>query len=213
MKIAVIGADGRSGKVFTHMALQAGHTIKAGVHSTSSFAPQLELIVQKCEATDIDQVTTLLQGCDVVVSLIGHSKHSSPTVHTEAIQAIIIAMQSLGQKRIISLTGTGVRMPGDKITLLDRFSELGIWIFDKKRIIDGRNHAQKLIHSNLDWTIVRVSKLQGNHLGNFSLQDNGPAKTPVSRQEVSQAILTILKDNTYVNRAPMISKMPHGEQG
>lgn len=211
MKIAVIGAGGRSGKIFTERALQAGHTIKAGIHSDNPFQPQPNLTVQECNATDLNQVTSLLQDCDAVVSLIGHTEGSAANVHTEAMKAIIGAMQSLGLLRIVSLTGTGVRMPGDKITLADRLSEIGIRIIDNARVIDGKNHANLLMNSGLEWTIVRVSKLQGSHLGRYRLLDSGPAKTLVSRQEVAQAILTILGNAEFIGRAPMISKMPRGE--
>lgn len=211
MKIAVIGADGRSGKVFTEAALQTGHTVTAGVHSNNPFKPRANLTVLECDATNLSQVTALLQGCDAVVSLIGHTKHSTSNVHTEAIKTVIATMQALGLKRIVSLTGTGVRMPGDKITLADRLSEIGIRIIDNARVTDGKNHAELLMKSSLDWSIVRVSKLQGNHLGRYALLDNGPAKTPVSRKEVADAILKILSDTEYIGHAPMISKMPRGE--
>lgn len=212
MKIAVIGADGRSGRVFTEMALEAGHAVAAGVHSHNPFEAQPNLTVQECDATNLTQVTALLQDCDAVVSLIGHTKHSTSNVHTEAIETVITAMQTLGLKRIVSLTGTGVRMPRDKITLADRLSEIGIRIIDNARVVDGKNHADLLTKSGLDWTIIRVSKLQGSHLGKFSLLDNGPAKTPVSRQEVAKAILTILDSAEYIGRTPMIAKMPRGAQ-
>ena len=61
--------------------------------------------------------------------------------------------------RLISLTGTGVRFPGDKITLIDRILNLSISIIDPKRIKDGKNHVTLLKNSDLDWYVMAKNLL------------------------------------------------------
>lgn len=211
MKIAVLGANGRSGRIFVQTALEAGHSVRAGVHQGNPFTEHARLEVISCDATNIEEVKRLINGTDVVVSLIGHTKQSAPDVQTQAIQAVVDAMQPLGLRRLISLTGTGVRMPGDVITLLDRLSTFGITLFDRKRVADGRNHAKILMESNLEWTILRVLKLENNKPTRYTLLENGPAKTIVSRHEVASAILEILETNQFIRKAPIISSKQRGE--
>ena len=206
MKIAVIAANGRSGSAFVAAAVRAGHTIRAGVHGPSRLvaSPSLELV--QCDATKPDELRNLLAGCDAVVSLIGHVKGSPPRVQTVAINNVITAMKGLKLTRIVSLTGTGVRFPVDKITLTDRLLNLSIGIIDPNRVQDGIDHVTALKASGLDWTVVRVLKLQNVPASSFRLSANGPTKPYVGRDEVAQAILEVLAQESFVQAAPIIAK-------
>jgi len=204
MKIAVIGASGRSGRAFVEVALRAGHTVRAGVFGTSSLSEQDNLSVVKCDATSTKDLKRLITGQDAVVSLIGHISGSPSDVQTKATKDIVKVMNELGMKRFVSLTGTGVRFAGDKLTLLDRFSTVGIKLLDPERIQDGIDHAEVLKGSNLNWTIIRVLKLQNTTPRSFKLLENGPTKLYVSRVEVAQAILQVLEQKSFIKKAPII---------
>jgi putative NADH-flavin reductase len=206
MKIAVLAANGRSGKAFVMAAVSLGHTLRAGVHNNSNFKDVKGLEVINCNALDLSEVKNLITGQDAVVSFIGHVRGSDPEVQTKAMAILEKAMSDCGIKRLISLTGTGVRFAGDKITLIDRVLNLSIGVIDRKRISDGKNHVKLLENSRLDWTIIRVLKLQNNKPSRFKLSLNGPAKTIVSRGEVALAALEILENNSFVHQAPIISK-------
>ena len=205
MVIAVIAAGGRSGQMFVKAALEAGHRVRAGVRGQNPFPPNDNLQTFECDATDKKQLANLLQGADAVVSLIGHVKGSPANVQTEAIKNVVQVMGQLGIKRLISLTGTGARMPGDKITLMDRFLNLGVGIVDPARVRDGRDHLEVLKQGDLDWTVIRVLKLQNVAPRTYTLTEHGPTKTYVGREEVTQAILQVLKAGSFIKQAPIIS--------
>jgi putative NADH-flavin reductase len=205
MNIAVIAANGRSGKAFIKYALEKGHTIRAGVHGSDLTLVHPSLTEQACDATNKEQVQELIKGQDAVVSFIGHVPHSPASVQTDAMRVLENAMQAEGIKRIVSLTGTGVRFPGDKITLIDRVLNLGIQIIDPKRIKDGKDHVVVLQESSLDWTVIRVLKLQNTQPRPFSLTLHGPAKIVVSRQEVAKAVEMVLTSSEYIKAAPIIA--------
>lgn len=203
MKIAVIAANGRSGREFVKKALQAGHQIRAGVFS-SRIPDENNLEVISCNATDFEQMRNLIHGCDAVVSFIGHVKGSPKTVQTDAIRNAIDAMKSENVKRIISLTGTGVRFPDDTPGFIDKFLNIVVNIIDPSRINDGIMHAKILRDSGLDWTIIRVLKLQNTKPRPFVLKFNGPAKLLTSRSEVADAVLMVLEDQNMVKQSPII---------
>lgn len=205
MNIAVIAANGRSGRAFVAQALAAGHTVRAGVFG-GELAPAPKLSVMPCDATDKHALTQLLRGQDAVVSFIGHVKGSPPHVQTEAMRTLTAVMQTLGMRRVISLTGTGVRYAGDTIPLIDRILNLSIGIIDPARVADGREHVRVLEESGLDWTVIRVLKLQNVRPKPFVLTLHGPTKWYVGREEVAQAVLQALQENTFVQQAPIISK-------
>ena len=207
MRIAVIAANGRSGQAFVEAALAAGHTVKAGVRSKNYLKPHPGLTILECDATNEAQLMQLISGQEAIASFIGHVKGSAKDVQTNAITVVIKVMKDVGIKRIVSLTGTGVRFPGDKITLTDRFLNLGISLVDPARIKDGRDHVEVLKSSSLDWTIIRVLKLQNVAARPFQLLQNGPTKPYVGRAEVAQAVLQVLEQSSFIIGAPIITNL------
>ena len=206
MRIAVIAADGRSGRAFVETALAAGHRVRAGIRGRSTFQSHPNLTVVTCDATNASQVSELLQATDVVVSLLGHVKGSAPDVQTNAIKTVLGAMKKRNLRRIVSLTGTGVRIDGDLPNLADKIANAMILRIDPDRIHDGIEHVSVLRSSDVDFTVVRVLKLtDGNH-GTFGMNQNGPAKLFTSRREVARAILDCLEDNRFIRKFPVIVK-------
>lgn len=202
--IAVVGASGKSGRAFVKAALEAGYRIRAGVRSRQiDPAPNLEII--RCDATNPQEVAALIEGCEVVVSLLGHVRHSAPDMQTMAIKVIIEQMQKQGLRRLLSLTGTGVRRPLDTPSFIDKVANKAITLIDPQRIHDGIQHAAIIEHSPLDWTVLRVLKLTDGHAGSFTLSEHGPAKSFTSREEVAQAILEILADDRWIRTFPIVS--------
>lgn len=204
MKIAVIAANGRSGREFVNKALAAGYHVRAGVFS-SRIPEAKNLEVVTCNATDVEQMRGLIHGCDAVVSFIGHVKGSPATVQSDAIKNAVEAMKKENIKRIISLTGTGVRLPEDRPSLVDKLINTLVTIIDPDRVKDGIMHAKVLKESGLDWTIIRVLKLQNSKPKPFMLKMHGPAKLITSRREVADAVLMAMSDPNMVKQAPVIS--------
>jgi putative NADH-flavin reductase len=205
MKIAVIAANGRAGRAFVTAALAAGHSVHAGVHGEARFDEHPLLEVMPCDATNLAQVTQLITGQDAVASFIGHTPRSPATVQADATKTIVAAMQQLGVKRFVSLTGTGVRQAGDRIPFIDYLMTLGIRLLDPKRVADGIAHARILEQSQLDWTIIRVLKLQPVTPRPFALTPHGPTKWYVSREDVAQAVLQVLQQDSYIHEMPILS--------
>lgn len=206
MNIAVIAANGRLGRVFVETALAAGHSVRAGTRGPAYFKDNPCLTVIPCDATNFYEVKSLIIGQDVVVSCIGHVKNAPPDVQTIATKIIARAMKEVGIKRFVTLTGTGVRQPGDHMTLIDRFLNFGVELIDRPRVTDGRNHVAVLQKSDLDWTIIRVLKLQFENNRPFHLRENGPTLPFVSRQEAARALLEVVENHSFIREMPIIAR-------
>jgi putative NADH-flavin reductase len=211
MKIAVIAANGRSGQAFVERALEAGHQVRGGIRGDSRLPRHACLTLVPCDATRKEDLMNLIKGQEAVVSLIGHIKGSSTDVQTVAIQNVSSVMEELGLKRLVSLTGTGVRFTGDKVTLIDRFLNLGVNIIDPARVRDGRQHVEVLQQTDLDWTVIRVLKLQNVPPKPYRLTPHGPTKPYVGREEVAEAILEVLENSSFIKQAPIISPAAKGK--
>jgi putative NADH-flavin reductase len=205
MKIAVIGANGKTGQIFVNEAVQRGYEVRAGVFHENSFKKSDYIEVVQCDATKLEDVEKLISGCDVVVSLIGHVKGSPAFLQTSSTANILSAMKKHNMSRVLSLTGTGVRMAGDKPSLVDKMLNIAVKIADPERIIDGIAHADVLRESDLDWTLLRVLKLTELPMHKYSLSPGGPARLLVSRHAVADALLKIIEEKSFKKQAPVVS--------
>lgn len=205
-RIAVIAADGRSGREFVKRALAAGHEVRAGIYKGSTFPDHERLTLVPCDATRVDEVRTLIDSSDAVVSMIGHGPKSPRRVQTDAMKVVVEVMHELGATRLVSLTGTGVRFPGDKPNLLDRMANLFISTVDPNRVQDGIEHARYLESTDLRWTILRVLKLgNGEHEGRVRFSLTGPAESLTPRTRAAQAALQVIEDDSFICQAPIIT--------
>lgn len=205
MKIAVIAASGRLGKVFVETALQAGHSVHAGVRGEHDLTAHPNLKIIQCDATKPDDLRALFHDQEVVVSAIGHVKNSAPDVQTVATEQIVKVMKEQSILRFVDVTGTGVRFDWDKITLTDRFLNLGVSVVDPSRVRDGRTHQVILQQSDLDWTTIRILKLQNVAAKPYVLTSHGPTKSFVGRKEVALAMLEVIEKHSFIKEAPIIS--------
>ncbi len=206
MHIAVIAANGRLGKVFVQAALQAGHSVRAGIRGENTLTPHPQLEVITCDATRLDDLRALFRNQEVVVSAIGHVKNSVPNVQTLATEALVSVMDELNVTRFVDVTGTGVRSPDDTITLVDRMLNFAVQIIDSDRVKDGRDHQEVLRKSDLNWTTIRILKLQNISEHPYTLTPHGPTKWYVGRSEVAKAMLQVIEENSFIKQSPIISK-------
>ena len=65
-------------------------------------------------------VERVVAGMSAVLSALGHLKTSSKDVLTEGTKNIVAAMNRHGVRRLVCLTGAGVRDPKDEPKLVDR---------------------------------------------------------------------------------------------
>lgn len=204
--IAVIGANGKSGQVFVKAALAAGYAIRAGIHSSNTLPTHKNLTCITINATKQSDMEQLLAGADVVVSVVGHGRTSPDHLQSNTIRATIGAMKKHNLRRIISLTGSGVRFPGDTPSLIDRtLNGLLLHIVMPNVIKDGIEHSKLLQASALDWTIIRGLVLTTGKAQSFSLSEHGPAKLLCPRADVAKAILQVITDDGTIRKALIIS--------
>lgn len=206
MNIAIIAANGRLGSVFVEEALRRGHSVTAGVYGKHNFVAQQGLEIIECNATKMSDLRKLVKDQSVVVSAIGHVKGSDANVQTTATANIISVMNEMKIDRYVDVTGTGVRFPGDKITMIDRVLNLAVRLIDPARVKDGQAHQELLIKSSLDWTTIRVLKLQNISAHPFTLRLHGPTKSVVGRREVALAMLEVIEEHSFSRQAPIVGK-------
>jgi hypothetical protein len=123
---------------------------------------------------------------------------------------VIRAMEKNSVKRLIDLTGAGVKVKEDKPGLIDNLMTFMVKIVAKNRFWDGVNHAALISQSLLDWTIVRVPVLTSSApLKNYGVSYVGDPKLSfqISRIDVADFILKIINDSQYFQKSPYIANL------
>ena len=209
MKIAIIGATGKVGRHLLDQALERGDEVTAFVRDTSRLTTQRHdrLKVVQGDVLDPNDVEQAVVGSDTVLSALGHTKTSSKDVLTEGIKNIVAAMNKHGVRRLVSLTGAGVRDPKDEPKLVNRIIGSLLKLLQRDVLEDAIGHARVIEKSDLDWVIVRAPVLsEGEKKGEYRIGYVGKESgTRISRADVADFMLKQTTDDTYLPQAPMVS--------
>jgi putative NADH-flavin reductase len=208
MKICIFGAAGRTGVEVVHCARGHGFEVVAFVRGAGSNRGfPTDVAVQRGDVMDYASVLEAIRGSGAVISVLGHVKGSAPFMQTKGMFNLVKAMGETGIKRVLSLTGTGARVEGDKPSFLDRVLNCMVGIVDPARINDGVEHIKVLRESNLDWTVVRVLKLGNSNreIKQYKLTAGGPAEPLTSRKKAARVLVDLVNNNEYTGRLPIIS--------
>ncbi len=208
MRITIFGATGRTGIRLLRQALEAGYEVTAAVRRPEAVTERSErLQVVAANTNDEKSVAEAVTESDAVVSVIGHKRGSSPDILERGARNITTAMAEQGVRRLIVLTGTGVRFPRDRPGIFDRLLNFLFRLGARKIYRDGVRATRVIGDSELDWTIVRAGLLTrrpGNNryrVGRVGT-DTGVV---VSRENIASFILRELETNEYVRQAPAVS--------
>ena len=148
-----------------------------------------------------------IKDAEVVISVIGHGKNTPPDIQTKGMENIVNVMKELSISRVISLTGSGVKSPEDKSSFMNSFITKILTIVDKDRVEDGSNHAEVLVKSSLDYTIIRTPlhvSFRADKLFVGNVEDRA-FKQFVSRNNIVEFIISNVTDKRYIKKLPAIS--------
>lgn len=207
MAIVIFGASGRTGLHLVKKALEKNYSVKAFVRNSSRLAirdPKLAII--EGDISDAAAVERAIAGSDAVLSALGWTRTSKPDVLGEAAKNIVAAMKKSGVKRIIALTGYGVRFPGDPPDSFNRkLLHFLIGIVLPHLVPDGIRYSRTISESGLDWTIVRAAILSNSKgRGSYKTGYFDPGLKPISREDVADFMIQQLINERYINQAPII---------
>ena len=197
MKLVVLGATGRTGRLVVEKALAAGHTVTALVRSPQKLTTghsNLRLVTG--EATDTLAVSSALEGADAVISALG----GKGSVIADSTRAIVAAARKTGLSRVVVLsTFAAERDRLDAGTRLLTGIGMGAMLKDKSA------GEEMLRRSDLEWTIVYASMLtDGPARGSVVVLPEGSKRglsQKISRADLAAWMLDAATGAQYSRRA------------
>lgn len=157
MRVAVIGASGRTGRATIKHALAAGMDVVSIVRNPSS-APEGTTVAQ-ADARDREALAAGVKGADAAVSCLGHvAGDHDLTVLQDGATALVAAMASVGVSRLVAVSAGAPFVAGDDP--LSRFVAKPILA----RVLKANNEDTRAMEaviraSDTSWTLLRPSRL------------------------------------------------------
>jgi putative NADH-flavin reductase len=158
MKVLVVGATGRTGRLLTRGALERGHQVTALARAPEKLGDLAGRVrVVAGDVLDGGVVSDAVDGQTAVLVALGVARsRRAPAVNALGTLNVIRSMQRYGVRRLVVLSAGGTA-PGRDPNLP--------WVFDRvlKPLLLGAAYADlrrmetSVRTSELDWTIVRVS--------------------------------------------------------
>ncbi len=207
MRIAILGASGRTGRELVAQALEAGHEVRVLVRKPEAFPekhPRLTVLVG--DARDAARVRELVQGADAVVSALG-PRPGDTEVCSQVGRVVREVLEAQGPRRYVYVSGSHTDVPGDAKDLIGRVSARIGRLFAGRIVADKQRELDALRASTLDWTAVRPPQLtNGPRTGKYRVSTRTPPGATVARADVADFILQELKEHRHGCQAPFIAR-------
>ena len=157
MKLAILGATGKTGGHAMERALADGHHVRVLARDPSKVTTKHErLEVVKGDATQTEDCATLVEGCDAVLAAVGPPHLKKTTLRADVVKALVPAMTSKGVKRLVWLSAIGVGDSKEQTRRTSFFvSRVFIPLVVKTTYIDVQAAEDLLLGSGLDYVICR----------------------------------------------------------
>jgi putative NADH-flavin reductase len=212
MKILVLGATGRTGKIFAQLATAKNHQVTAIIRNKKdAILPRVNYI--EGLPTDEQLLTKTLQGMDAVVVSLNINRTSdnpfakvvSPlTLISDSVKALIPAMQRNNVKRLITVSASGV---GDSWKDMPLIARLFIRSTNIMRAYEDHDRQEQAVRkSKLDWTIVRPVMLNDKDSDEYKATIGKPTSGSISRKGVAKFLLDSLESEKFVRDTVTLSK-------
>ncbi|MDA1884860.1 SDR family oxidoreductase [Bacillus cereus group sp. BY105LC] len=205
-KIAILGANGKAGKILVNEALEKGYQVKILTRNstnTEKINGNIETIIG--DARNFSTIQDLLQGCSAVINAVGQPKNES-YIFSTVTKHILEAMKESKIKRYILISGGSLNVTGDQKGIVNKIGATLFKLFLPKMMQDKYKELQIIQNSEVDWTIVRLPfVIEGNGIGriNESLVDMPGIK--IQNSDIAPFVIKQINSDRYVGKCPFIS--------
>jgi putative NADH-flavin reductase len=206
MRIALLGASGRTGTVVATRALDEGYEVVAVVRSAAR-SPR-GTIAAVADALDARALSTAFAGVDAIVSCLGHIKgQGDGKLLASSATAILEAMSISGVHRLVVVSASGAFTGGDDP--LTRFIAKPLLNrILRENMDDTRAMEAVLRDGDAEWTALRPSQLvdkSGKATYRTRVDLSLPWGFQTSYNTVARAALDALTQPDWVRHAVSIA--------
>lgn len=210
MKVLVVGADGRTGRLVVEGAEACGHHVTALVRAADELVspvPKRRLIIG--DVLDGGVVSDAVDGAEAVIVTLADDRdpRGTASVAAQGTLNVVRSMQRYGLRRLIVLSSGSVAPPGQLghpgflTRLLNARSRNGY-------TADLRRMEVTVRQSRLDWTLVRAARLSDDPAAGDCRSGPGftlPEGRPLSRTALAVFLLDELERKMNIQHAVAVA--------
>jgi putative NADH-flavin reductase len=217
MKILIIGATGRTGRLIVEEALKQGYDLNVLVRDKNKM-PFNANSIKVYQGTPVHRadLAAAMVGCDLIISALSISRASDAPWSklitaeyfiSESMKNVIVEADQQSLKRLITISAWGVLETKKDVPFWFR------WLINYSNLrpvyADHESQEKLLANSNLNWTAVRpVALNDSKKIKTLKVSlDNFPKPSLyISRQSVAKFMVDIVKSDKYDMKSPTISE-------
>jgi nucleoside-diphosphate-sugar epimerase len=206
MRIAILGANGPTGRLLTGRALAAGHRVVAITRRPAEFPLRnSRLDVVGGDVLDQGAVDSVVEGTDAVLSTLGAPfGKEAVEVYSRGVEHTLNAMKRYGVRRLVVVSSSAVTGEDEPTGgfLFNRVLQPYVTRVIGRTVYDDMRRMEALVTtSDTDWTILRPSGLYDlPSVTEFSLTEgHGPGRF-TSRADLAAAMVLQLSDAGFVRK-------------
>jgi putative NADH-flavin reductase len=205
MRVVVIGATGRTGRLVVAELLRRGHETTALVRDPNkldqALAGRVRVVTGDSRGPTV--LATLIEGADAVISALGPTNKET-TLHRDTATALAAVMRTVGVRRFIGISGAGIDVPGDDKATRDKVISTLIRRLGGKVVADKPAEYRVWAASDLDWTLVRPPRLRdGPATGHIEHDAHRSTRsTTMTRGDLAVFLADVLDQGLYPRAAP-----------
>ena len=211
MKVLVIGAGGKTGKLIVERAIAAGHEVTALLHEPKDekhephFPSKVEVI--HGDARNPTRLEQIMSGQNAVVDAIGgHKPWAKTELETDTARVIIDTMKRNNVKRLIAISVLGEGESKDQAGFF--YEHILMPTFLHGAIPDKAGMESAIVHSGLDFVIVRPPVLSdGDATNHIRLIEPHEHAHKLTRADLAEFIVDQLTADTYLGQAITIANV------
>lgn len=215
MRILILGATGRTGKLLLQQALASGYHINVLLRDKSKVALHSALTIFEGTPADKNILANAMDGCEAVLSALNISRTSDfpwsalrtpKTLLSETAAHLIDLAPKYGISRVIVISAWGAGSSRQEIPWWFK------WLIDNSNIgiayRDQEKQEELFEASALNYTIARpvglVNSLKSKPV-RVSLNNIPKPHLTISRLDVAKFMLQILEGGQYIRQMPVLS--------
>ena len=216
MRILLLGATGRTGKLALQLAIKKGYEVNCLVRYPEKIETQKNIKVFKGNPTSVDDLKNAMEGCNCIISILNISRNSdfpwskirTPKCFLSSAMSKILAIATEKKiQRIIICSAWGVSETKNEIPKWFK------WLIENSNISityqDHERQEELLQRSNLNWTIIRPAGLTNSRKKQIireSFNNNPRPKLTISRQALAKYMVDSIESENMIGKKVVVSK-------
>ncbi len=209
-QITIFGASGMLGKNLLQKAIYNGLKVKVlsgNKEMLQEFAQTIEVI--EGDYFNKNKLKSALEGSDAILSTIEppmNDKLSSADegLYINSLNYIIHQMLANNQSRWISISGAGIKLANENLSLARKLLRVKLKTESKSSVSIKDKELQLLEQSHLDWTNIRPPMIKEEVVGEFVADKNKFVSMAVDVNQLSEFMLAEISNREWLKKAPVV---------